>query len=199
MSHPRGPGETGPEDIQRRRPRADAARNRQRVSDAAVAVFAERGLSATVAQVAERADVGNATVFRNFATKEDLLSEVATRWLAEWGEVLDQRVSAGTDEDTLADLIAEVVERFRQNKLALDLLRAGDLDDRMSSARAHVEARFTEALQRAQYAGLVRADVTYADLTLLILGMAGRLSDSAALDPAPWRRLADLTWAAIRA
>ncbi|WP_114424531.1 TetR/AcrR family transcriptional regulator [Nocardioides houyundeii] len=199
MSDRHGSDATGPDGIQRRRPRADAARNRQRVSDAAVAVFAERGLSATVAQVAERADVGNATVFRNFATKEDLLSEVATRWLAEWGEVLDQRVSADAGADTLADLIAEVVERFRQNKLALDLLRAGDLDDRMSSARAHVEARFTEALQRAQRAGLVRADVTYGDLTLLILGMAGRLSDEAALDPVPWRRLADLTWAAIRA
>lgn len=181
-----------------RKPRADAARNRRRVSDAALAVFAERGLAATVAQVAERADVGNATVFRNFPTKEDLLSEVATRWLAEWGEVLDERVSGDAPDDTLRDLVAEVVERFRQNKLALDLLRAGDLDDRMGSARARVETRFTEALERAVRAGLVRDDVSYADLTLLILGMAGRLSDEGRLDPEPWHRLADLTWSAIR-
>jgi AcrR family transcriptional regulator len=197
LSHRHGPDETGPDGGQRR-PRADAARNRQRVSDAALAVFAERGLAATVAEVATRADVGNATVFRNFPTKEDLLSEVATRWLAEWGEVLDERVSTATRDDTLRDLVAEVVERFRQNKMALDLLRAGDLDERMSAARARVETRFTEALQRAQRAGLVRADVTYADLTLLILGMAGRLSDAGALEPEPWQRVADLTWAAVR-
>ena len=148
LSERHGPGGTGPDGLQPRRPRADAARNRQRVSDAALAVFAERGLSGTVAQVAERAAVGNATVFRHFATKDELLSEVATRWLAAWGEELDARVSDDAPDDMLRDLVAEVVERFRQNRLALDLLRAGDLDDRMGSARARVEARFTEALRR---------------------------------------------------
>ena len=46
---------------------------------------------------------------------------------------------------------------------------------------------------------MVRPDATYADLTLLILGMAGRLSDAEESDEAQWRRIAELTWAAVRA
>jgi AcrR family transcriptional regulator len=187
-----------PAGIEKRRRRSDAARNQLRISDAAVSVFAERGLSATMAEVADRAEVGNATVFRNFPTKQHLLSEVATRWLAEWGSVLDERLAADVPADTLRQLIAEVFERFRRNRFALDLLRAGDLDDRMGSARARVERRFTEALDRAIAGGLVRRDVTYADLTVLILGMAGRMSESNEVDPEIWRRMADFTWAAVR-
>lgn len=181
-----------------RRRRADAARNRGRVSDAAVAVFAERGLSATAMEVAHRAEVGNATVFRHFPTKSALLSEVATRWLAEWGAVLEER-SADAVDDTLRELVVEVVERFRNDRFALDLLRAGDLDEGMAQAREVVEQHFTAALVRAIDAGLVRPDITYHDLSVLILGMAGRLSETEETDPAAWRRVADFTWSAISA
>ena len=46
------------------------------VVTAAAAIFAERGLSATLAEVARRADVGVASVYRRFANKDDLISRV---------------------------------------------------------------------------------------------------------------------------
>jgi AcrR family transcriptional regulator len=49
--------------------RADAVRNRERVVAAAAAVFAERGVEASVPDVAERAGVGKATVYHSFPTK----------------------------------------------------------------------------------------------------------------------------------
>ncbi len=187
------PENTGPT----RRPRSDAARNRSRVSQAAVQVFAEQGLDATVGDVAERARVGNATVFRHFTSKVDLVAEVAMRWLEDWRAALEQTLASDPAGTTFRSLITELFERLRQNRLALDLFRAGDIDERLSESRQAVEDLLTEALHRAIRDQLVVADVTYADLTVLVLGTAGRLSDSGDTEPSRWRRLADFTWAAI--
>ena len=54
--------------------RADAQRNLERILEAARAVFARDGLDASVADVAERAGVGTATIFRRFPTKDDLVA-----------------------------------------------------------------------------------------------------------------------------
>ncbi len=61
--------------------RADAQRNLERILEAARVVFAEDGLDASVADVAERAGVGTATIFRRFATKDDLCAAILEREL----------------------------------------------------------------------------------------------------------------------
>jgi AcrR family transcriptional regulator len=53
--------------------RADARRNRARILEAAEAVFAEQGASASTEAVAARAGVAIGTVFRHFPTKPELL------------------------------------------------------------------------------------------------------------------------------
>lgn len=179
-----------------RRPRSDALRNRKIVSDAAVDVFTERGLEATVAEVAERAKVGNATVFRHFPTKDELVLEVAIRWLAEWGDVLRTRLSSPRD-DTLQELITEVFMRLYEDRFALDILRAGSHNAPMSEARDEVERLFTSAIHRAQTAGLVADGVTYADLSVLILGVCGRLSELGERDQQAWKRMSDYVWSAV--
>ena len=187
------------------------------MSEAAVQVLAEQGLGATVGDIAARARVGNATVFRHFPTKADLLAEVAMRWLEDWRAVLEQRLASDPTGTALRDLITELFERLRDNRLALDLFRAHEfdrlrqsrpaldpfgvenIDHRVSEARRAVEGLLTDALERAIRDGLVAADVTYADLTVLVLGTAGRLSDTGDAEPSRWRRHAGFTWAAIAA
>ena len=187
------------------------------MSEAALEVLAEQGLGATVGDIAARARVGNATVFRHFPTKADLLAEVAMRWLEDWRAVLEQRLASDPAGTALRELITELFERLRENRLALDLFRAHEfdrlrqnrpaldpfglenIDHRVSEARRAVEGLLTDALQRAIRDGLVAADVTYADLTVLVLGTAGRLSDMGDAEPSRWRRHADFTWAAIAA
>ena len=56
--------------------RADAVRNRAALLAAAADEFAERGLDASVADIARRAGVGKGTVFRHFATKDDLIAAI---------------------------------------------------------------------------------------------------------------------------
>ena len=56
--------------------RADAQRNRERIIAAAIEVFAERGLEASTAEIAQRAGVGEATLFRRFPSKDDLIQAI---------------------------------------------------------------------------------------------------------------------------
>ncbi|MDT0435030.1 helix-turn-helix domain-containing protein [Streptomyces sp. NPDC005840] len=66
-----------------RRLRADAQRNRDAILGAAREVFAEEGVLAPLDAIAVRAGVGNATLYRNFPTREDLLSAVMEAGIAE--------------------------------------------------------------------------------------------------------------------
>src|SRR6201992_2825096 len=53
--------------------RADAARNRQRILDAARTAFAATGAETSMAEIARRSGVGSGTLYRNFATRRELL------------------------------------------------------------------------------------------------------------------------------
>src|ERR1043165_9965440 len=64
---------------QTRKPRADAVRNRERVLEAAKAVFNAGGPEASLEAVAKRAGVGIGTLYRHFPTREDLFEAVYRR------------------------------------------------------------------------------------------------------------------------
>lgn len=83
--------------------RADAMRNRRLLLDAAAAEFAEHGMDASVAQIAVRAGIGKGTVFRHFATKEQLVTAIFADKLdslAATGEALLRGAEAGVGVDT---------------------------------------------------------------------------------------------------
>src|SRR5215470_17846329 len=74
-----GAGERPPRldaDVDVRPLRRDAERNRQRILAAAAEVFTERGLDATLDEVARAAGVGIGTVYRRFPDKESLIAEL---------------------------------------------------------------------------------------------------------------------------
>jgi len=74
--------------MQKRRsgPRRDAARNRRLLVEAAGEVLREQGLDASLDEIARRAGVGNATLYRHFPTRERLYEVV----FAEAGDMLER-------------------------------------------------------------------------------------------------------------
>lgn len=62
--------------VMRHAPGADARRNRRRLVETARLVFAERGLDAPLDEIARRADVGNATLYRHFPDRRELVAAV---------------------------------------------------------------------------------------------------------------------------
>src|SRR5215218_1377713 len=70
--------------------RADSERNRERILAAARDVFAERGLDAPLEAIARRAGVGQATLYRRFPTRQDLLAAAFGPKLAAYTEAIDR-------------------------------------------------------------------------------------------------------------
>lgn len=72
--------------------RSDAQANRARVVLAARSVFAEQGLAADMKTIAQQANVGVGTIYRNFATKDELLQAVMEACIADaYRDLLDLR------------------------------------------------------------------------------------------------------------
>src|SRR5690349_3404365 len=78
--------------------RADAARNRARVLDAARTAFAEAGLDVGVEEIARRAGVGKGTLYRRFPTKEALVCAIFEDILLEFERVSAEAMNGGDVE-----------------------------------------------------------------------------------------------------
>jgi AcrR family transcriptional regulator len=175
--------------------RADARRNHERVLAAAVEVFTEHGLDATIPQVAARAGVGKATVYRSFPTKADLVRALAQTHL-DW---LNGRVEAAVEpaaEDAYAALesaLEEITARLAEDRLMVEVLSG--VEGLEAPEGPQPAARILE-LGIAQ--GAFRADATERDLTVLVAGAARALIDLDERDPDVWRRYARLAVAALR-
>src|SRR5215471_4249673 len=96
--------------------RADARRNRARVLEAAEAVFAARGTSASTEEIALRAGVGAGTVFRHFPTKEALLEAILADRVARLGEEARSLAASADPGAALLGLFARMVEEAAVKK-----------------------------------------------------------------------------------
>jgi AcrR family transcriptional regulator len=179
--------------------RADALRNHGRVVQAAAEVFAEKGLEAGVDEVAARAGVGKATVYRSFPTKERLVAAVACERLR-WFEGL-AGVAAESDDpwEAFVRLLRTAAEAQPGNRiLSGGLASVSDLPE-VRQAREAMARAMDRLVSRAQAQGAMRADATPQEVRVLFAGVARVLTDERERDVAVWRRYADLIAAALRA
>ncbi len=93
-----------------RRPRADAARNRERVLEAARTVFSAGGADASLEAVAKQAGVGIGTLYRHFPTREALFEAVYRREVEQLGELAEQLKSEAEPVDALRRWLRSNVE-----------------------------------------------------------------------------------------
>ena len=89
--------------------RADARANRERVLEAAEQVFGEFGAHASTEEVARRAGVGIATVFRHFPTKRHLIEAALVRHFEEITRRAVELHAAPDAAGALRDLVATMV------------------------------------------------------------------------------------------
>jgi AcrR family transcriptional regulator len=182
-----------------RAPRSDAARNRARVLAAADEVFSEQGLEASVAEVARRAGVGKATVFRSYPAKDDLVAAVASarvRWVAEAATAALERADPWA---AFTDLLIQMAERHAGDLMhataLADATGSRELDDARASAHHALEA----LMDRAKAEGTMRADATVEDLRVLFRGVTAAVADDERHDVQRWRRWASMFAGALRA
>ncbi|MFG2514202.1 TetR/AcrR family transcriptional regulator [Streptomyces sp. NPDC048584] len=177
--------------------RADAARNRNLLLAAAADEFAERGLNVSVADIARRAGVGKGTVFRHFATKDDLVAAIALERIAVLTEVGERLLDASDAGDALLEFLTAVARELQQFDLSF-LQRAGKLDSEMSQAQERLFQNVHALVDRAREHGDVRADVTGADVVALMCApnhVASSLSDA---PPDLWQRYLAIIFDGLR-
>ncbi|MGI5127071.1 TetR/AcrR family transcriptional regulator [Pseudonocardia sp. CA-107938] len=171
-----------------RRQRRDAASNRRQILETSAAVFAERGLSVDVREIARRAGVGMGTLYRHFPTKDRLLDAVLEDDFTAWAAAVDQ---AATTSDPWQGLC-----RFMEDSLAL-LAKHRALLDGLSNplistpgivaCREAVGPVMTRIVERAKQAGAARADVSVDDVSLLLMGLGRIIQLTEEETPGTWR------------
>jgi AcrR family transcriptional regulator len=172
--------------------RQDAQRNLERILTAARAVFAERGFDASVAEIAERADVGTATIFRRFPTKNDLCVAVIESELESVLAFLDSK-------PTVAEFMTEAVGRFVADRCLCEAGDAGLFErPEVAGMVAAIDERMHALVRREKRAGNLRRDVTLADIKFLLdaVAQAGVRLEQA--EPGAWRRYVEIVLGGLR-
>ncbi|WP_408055338.1 TetR/AcrR family transcriptional regulator [Streptomyces paludis] len=170
------------------RPRADALRNRERIVAAAREMFVEYGSEAPLDEIARRAGIGNATLYRHFPDRRALIhgvvrsvmsrtADIAERLLAEDAAserpdpfgALCRFVHASADEriGALCPMLSETFEQDRPDTRA---------------ERERLEGLAERLMERARVAGQLRTDVTVTDVMMALSQLTRPLPDSACLN-----------------
>jgi AcrR family transcriptional regulator len=144
--------------------RADAQRNLDRLLDVAGECFAARGLDCSIDEIARRAGVGHGTVFRRFATKDELVAAVLARQLA---QLTAGAVSAAAEVDAWVGF-----ERFLRaagELYAANLALIASVERTLRSLEKNeLMLAVTTLVRRAQRAGVLRRDVSAEDVMRLV-------------------------------
>ncbi|MFI0937192.1 TetR/AcrR family transcriptional regulator [Streptomyces sp. NPDC021020] len=154
------------------RPRADAVRNRERIVAAARDAFVEYGPEAPLDEIARRAGIGNATLYRHFADRNALAHAVLLSVVTRTAD--SAAAEAGTAAgggDALAALGRFAHEAVDANVGALCGLLVGCAESRspeLTAQKARFEAAVDELMARARSVGALRADVTRTDLMVVL-------------------------------
>lgn len=168
--------------------RADAERNRAALLAAAREIFAEHGLDASLDEIARRAGVGNATLYRRFPHRRDLIAAVFAGHMIEYVRVAERSLQEADPWAAFVGYLTRLCEMQAADRGLSELLVTTmfDDDDRLAELRATAQRRATEVIKRAQDAGCLRPDFGRRDIGLLMMANAGVLHRST--EPNAWRR-----------
>src|SRR3954447_246112 len=178
--------------------RADAQRNLARILDAAREVFAEEGIEASVAEVAERAGVGTATIFRRFPTKDDLLAAVVLGRLQELAESARHAAQAKDAGRAWRQFMQTAASFSIGDRGFTESTECGFTDPRLHDLAVEIRSSVERLLERAQDAGEVRADVTVEDIPVLLSAVAHAGLSLEPVAAGLWRRYLDIVLDGLR-
>lgn len=170
--------------------RADAERNRERILAAARDVFAERGLDAPFEAIARRAGVGQATLYRRFPTRQDLLVAAFGPKLAAYTEATDRALKDPDPWRGFCHYLTAIAGMQRSDRGFRDVLtRAFPDAPELRAQRDRVYYGVAELIGRAKATGRLREDFVPEDVPLLLMANAGVVAATAEHAPESSDRL----------
>jgi AcrR family transcriptional regulator len=200
-SSPPGPGSTpGPSSTPPARLlRRDAERNRQRILAAAAEVFTERGLEASLDDVARHAGVGVGTVYRRFPDKASLADALFDERIDALVEMAERAQAEPDAWGALVSFLEHSAEMLASDRgLRQILMFAAQGHDRAACARDRMRPAVDRLVKRAQADGLVRADLAATDIPIIEFMLAAVAEYARQVRPTVWRRYLALMLDALR-
>jgi AcrR family transcriptional regulator len=153
--------------------RADARRNLEQLLTAARDLVAEKGAGVALDEVAQRAGVGIATLYRRFPDRSALLRGVVLDALERTRAAAEQ---AGDEHDDAFEALAAYLRaalELRVSAVIPQVLDVLDLEEAELAAAREASARATEALVDAAHtSGQLPGDVTFADVGMMLVRIA---------------------------
>jgi len=154
---------------------------------AATEALTEIGLDVPVDEIARRAGVGSATIYRRFPTRDDLLVAALEERVRDYADLVERALEEADPWRAFCDLLYAVCERQAADAGFRDLLAAtkwppvsiGEHSQRAADGVARL-------VRRAKRAGALRKDFASGDVRFLMMANGG-ITRSAA-DPAVWKR-----------
>ncbi|MEV5280048.1 helix-turn-helix domain-containing protein [Streptomyces sp. NPDC051994] len=165
------------------RPRADALRNRERIIAAAREMFVEYGAEVPLDEIARRAGVGNATIYRHFADRSELITSVV---LSVMDRVSARAEAAAAEEPDPFAALRRFVHAAADERIGALCPMLSDTFDgdhaELHAARERLERDVEGLMHRARTAGRLRADVAVGDLMVALSQLTRPLPGTGCLD-----------------
>ncbi|MFE2052065.1 TetR/AcrR family transcriptional regulator [Streptomyces sp. NPDC059459] len=154
--------------------RADARRNRDRLIEVAARAFAQDGPDVTLDAIAKEAGVGIGTLYRHFATREELVDAAYRSELAKLCDSASELLEAGPPDAALRAWMDGFVRYMTTKRGMSDALRAliATGGDPFSRSRTLLTGAITDLLRAGTAAGLLRADVEPEDVLFSLSGLS---------------------------
>jgi AcrR family transcriptional regulator len=177
-----------------RRQRVDARANRDKLVAAARELFAAKGTSAPLEEVAEQAGVGIGTLYRHFPTRKALFEAVYVDEVEALAQAATELVELPPWE-ALSRWLGQYVG-FAATKRALNeaLMEEDPGSDVLLTCRTAITGAGAGLVERAQRAGIVRTDTDFMD----VLRMVGAIAMVPGADDTQKRRMLELALDGLR-
>jgi AcrR family transcriptional regulator len=146
--------------------RADARRNRQLLLDAAASCVAEQGLSVAALDIAERAGVGVATLYRRFTTKEALIEQILLDIFAALEDAGAQALEHSDPWQGFEVFIRTIARMTVQNAGLAQALESV-ATPKVARGQMRIRLIVKRLTTRAQKAGVLRSDISWADVVFI--------------------------------
>ena len=180
--------------------RSHARRNHELLVVTAREVFAERGVDASLEEIARRAGLGIGTLYRHFSSRDALIEAVFERRIGDFAEIAEAAAGEPDAWRAFTGFLEQILELQSGDRMLKDVLwRSPPGAERVESARAQLRGLFEQVLERAHAQGHLRADFGFADLAVLLWSFGPLVDAAAELGSAVWARQLHLLLDGLRA
>jgi AcrR family transcriptional regulator len=179
--------------------RKDAARNRGLLIQAAREVFAERGLEASLDDVARQAGVGVGTAYRHFANKYELAEAIFAEAIDGFVALADLALTLEDPWEGLVGFLEGAAETQAADRGLHEMLMGFHDPQRMEQVQVRISASLHELVERAKGAGALPPGVEASDIGLVVMMLCTVADVAGEVAPDLWRRYLPMLLAGLRA